>query len=38
MVPSRQWDPPQPCLSVLTMDPQGILGIGAGGRVPGSIF
>lgn len=30
MVPSRQREPPHPCLSVLAMAPKGILGVGGG--------
>lgn len=30
MVPSRKQEPPHPCLSVLAVDPEGILGIETG--------
>lgn len=36
MVPSRQWEPPQPCLSVLATDPEAILDMGVG-QVPDPI-
>lgn len=35
-MPSRQWEPPHPCLSVLAVDPEGILGIERG-DVPDSM-